>query len=93
MQWLIPGKVWLISPTLEDDDNYQKTLNWAREFSPEPEKEAYTVALEFAKRKFELAVGHMDTLDKKADDLIRTSVTVAALLVGAIKALQVEVTV
>ena len=93
MTWWIPKKDWLQPPRLDDDLDYQAADAWAREFTPEPGKEAYGIALEHAKRKYDEAVGHFDMLDKKADELMRTAVTIAALLVAAIRALDVEVSI
>ena len=50
------------------------------------------MALDHAKRKYDQTVTHFDAIDKKADDLMKSAVTIAALLVGAIKALGVDVT-
>lgn len=92
MKWLIPSREWLLAPALADDVAYQQAVAWAREFTPEPGKDSYSVAFEHAKRKYDENVAHFDALDKKADELMRTAVTIAALLVGAIKALDVTVT-
>lgn len=92
MKWLIPSREWILAPVLEGDADYQEAVRWAREFGPEPEKISYSIAYEYAKRKYDQSVAHFDALDKKADDLMKTAVTIAALLVGAIKALEVNVT-
>lgn len=92
MKWLIPSKEWLLPPDLEQDAPYRDAVGWAREFTPEADKDSYSVAYEYAKRKFDQSVAHFDALDKKADELMRTAATIAALLVAAIKALDVNVT-
>lgn len=92
MTWYLPKKSWIIAPPFEQDAQYQEAVAWAREFSPEPGKEAYGAALQHAKEKYGNSVSHFDALDRKADDLMKISVTVAALLVAAVRALQVEMT-
>jgi hypothetical protein len=92
MRWYVPSKTWLIAPPFEQDERYRDALQWGRDFSPEPDKDSYSAALEFAKKKCENNVSHFDGLDKKADDLMRISVTVAALLVAAVRALEVKMT-
>lgn len=92
MKWLIPSKEWLLAPDLRLDAPYREAVNWTREFTPQPDKDSYSVAYEYAKRKYDQSVAHFDALDKKADELMRTAVTIAALLVAAIKALDVDVT-
>lgn len=92
MKWLIPSREWFVAPVLQDDADYQDAVRWAREFTPEPNKDSYSVAYEHAKRKYDQSVAHFDALDKKADELMKTAVTIAALLVGAIKAIDVNVT-
>lgn len=92
MKWLIPSLEWLRAPSFEQDAAYRQSVVWAREFTPESGKDSYSVAYEHAKRKYDQSVAHFDALDKKADALMRTAVTIAALLVGAVKALDVSVT-
>lgn len=92
MKWLIPSVEWILAPDLELDAPYRDAILWAREFTPQAEKDSYGVAYEHAKRKYDRSVAHFDALDKKADELMRTAVTIAALFVAAIKALDVNVT-
>ena len=93
MKWLVPSRDWFVAPAFHDDADFQNAVLWAREFTPERDKESYSVACEHAKRKYDQTVAHFDALDKKADDLMKTAVTIAALLVGAIKALEVGITI
>ena len=91
-KWFVPHKNWLFAPTIETDTRFQEASNWAREFMPETDKESYCTALDHAHRKYKLTVDHFDAIDRKTDDLMKTAVTLTALLVGAVKALELELT-
>jgi hypothetical protein len=89
-KWYVPDLTWVSAPPFESDASYLAAVAWAREFSPEAGKDSYSAALQHANQKYSTSLGHFDALDKKADDLMRTAVTVAALLVAAVKAFDVE---
>ncbi|MGD9856348.1 MAG: hypothetical protein AB7U20_15490 [Planctomycetaceae bacterium] len=90
--WWIPDRQWLIVPSVESDENFQDAVAWAREFTPDADKDAYSTALDHAHRKYALSVDHFDAIDKKTDELMKTAITLTALLVAAVKALEFEVT-
>jgi hypothetical protein len=90
--WVIPSRSWLYAPAIERDAAYQEAIAWARDFTPEAEKEWYSTALDHAHRNYTLTVDHFDAIDRKTDDLMKTAVTLTALLVGAVKALNIELT-
>jgi hypothetical protein len=90
--WIHPGWEWLWAPSIESDGPYQEAVVWAREFTPVADKNSYSAALDHAHRKYALSVDHFDAIDKKTDDLMKTAVTLTALLVGAVKALQIDLT-
>jgi hypothetical protein len=63
--WFVPSLDWLRAPRLEMDVDYRRAVDWARDFTPESEKESYSVAYEHAKRKYDQIVSHFDAMDKK----------------------------
>lgn len=90
--WWIPGREWIFAPSAEADANFQNAVAWAREFTPEADKQSYSTALDHAHRKYALSVDHFDAIDKKTDELMKTAVTLTTLLVAAAKALEIELT-
>ena len=88
--WIVPHREWIMAPRIERDSPFDETTTWAREFTPEPDKESYSTALDHAHRKYALSVDHFDAIDRKTDDLMKTAVTLTALLIAAVKALQVD---
>jgi hypothetical protein len=91
-EWVIPSRSWLYAPAIETDAAYQDAIAWARDFTPEADRDSYSAALDHAHRKYTLSIDHFDAIDKKTDDLMKTAVTLTALLVGAVKALEIELT-
>ncbi len=88
--WYVPHKLWIMAPAIDQDSKFLEAQTWAKQFTPEADKSSYSTALDHAHRKYSLSVDHFDAIDKKTDDLMKTAVTLTALLVAAVKALEIE---
>lgn len=88
-RYVVMGTVYLfVPPSYVHDSSYKGSEAWLRQFKPNPQTEGYDKALEYAWKKFDHASAASDTLDKKADNLMRNAGLVAGLLGLALNTLK-----
>lgn len=85
-QWL---KNFWFAPDYRLDLECKNEEDWYRELKPEGDTD-YTYLLDYARRKYELALDAFSTLDTKADSLFRFSAMMAGILFAGLKALDIH---
>lgn len=75
--WL---RSWVVPPSPQFDSETIAASNWALDYAPQGQEDVYPLAAEFAKQQYAQSVATYDSLDRKADELIRLTTTI----IGAI---------
>ena len=75
---------WFRPPRLDADADYQAAKEWARLYSPTGREENGEVLLQFSKDHYTLVSSMLGELDKKADDLMRTTLAVFGAVLAAV---------
>jgi hypothetical protein len=78
-----------VCPSYLEDSNYKLSETWLREFKPSDSAQGYDKGLTYAWRRFDEVTASSETLDKKADNVMRNAGLVAGLLGLAINAVHV----
>lgn len=68
---------------INENQDLIAAYNWAADYAPSRNGSVYEAVLKYAEKYYGEVVDTSDTLDKKADDLMRISGTVAAALAAA----------
>jgi hypothetical protein len=82
---------WFRAPRLDADADYQAAKDWARLYSPTGREENGDVLLQFSKDHYTLVSSMLGELDKKADDLMRTTLAVFGAVLAAVSAHIVQI--
>ena len=77
---------WFRPPRLDADADYQAAKEWALRYSPTGREENGEILLQFSKDHYALISGMVGELDKKADDLMRTTLAVFGAVLAAVSA-------
>lgn len=79
-----------VCPSFDQDKAYLEALAWLRAFAPSSDVQGYDKALSYALRRYDQVSSASETLDKKADNLMRNAGLVAGLLGLAINTIKIE---
>ena len=78
---------WRRPPDPARSAGFIETRQWAWDYNPSPLREVYELALEFAEKRYEEMRNLSETLDKKLDDVARTSLAIGVLIATAARVL------
>jgi hypothetical protein len=79
-----------VCPPYDQDEDYQQAFDWLQNFKPLDTVQGYDKALEYAWRRFEQVSSASETLDKKADNIMRNAGLVAGLIGLAINIIKID---
>jgi hypothetical protein len=79
-----------VCPPFDQHCDYHDAKEWLGKFAPVLDREGYDKALEYAWKRYEQAGSASETLDKKADNLLRNAGLVAGLLGIGINAFRID---
>jgi len=85
MAWLGSWRRMWKLPNLDKDAWVREAEQWVNDYTPMNKPELYSVALKYAEQRYEQATQAYESMDKKADDLMRTAGTLSAVLVTLAK--------
>lgn len=80
----------IIPPKFAKSAAYREAESWLQGFKPSDNSEGYDKALQYAWKQYDGATSASETLDKKADNLMRNAGLVAGLLGVAMNALTLQ---
>lgn len=78
---------WRRPPDPSRSEGFLETRQWALDYDPSREAEAYGLALGYAEKRYEEMLNLSEVLDKKLDDLARTSLAIGILIATAARVL------
>jgi hypothetical protein len=80
--WILV-RSWFFPPAPEFNSAFIDATEWARNYAPGGEPETYAIVAKFAETQYSSMVSLSDGLDKKADELVRFTVTIAGAVTAA----------
>src|SRR5271157_1035031 len=78
---------WRRPPDPAKSAGFLETRQWALDYNPPREGEDYTLALEYAEKRYEEMQNLSEALDKKLEGLARTSLAIGVLIATVARAL------
>jgi hypothetical protein len=81
------GASWRHPPDPAKSAGFLETRQWALDYSPLRAGEDYALVLEYAEKRYEERLNQSEALDKKLDDLARTSLAIGILIATAARVL------
>ncbi len=78
---------WRRPPDPAKSAGFLETRQWALDYDPPREGEDYTLALEYAEKRYEEMLNLSEVLDKKLEGLARTSLAIGVLIATVARAL------
>jgi len=78
---------WRRPPDPAKSAGFLETRQWALDYNPPREGEDYTLALEYAEKRYEEMLNLSEVLDKKLEGLARTSLAIGVLIATVARAL------
>jgi hypothetical protein len=81
---------WRRPPDPARSAGFLETRQWALDYDPPREDEDYTLALEYAEKRYEEMLNLSEVLDKKLDGLARTSLAIGVLIATVARVLGAE---
>jgi hypothetical protein len=96
--WWRSGIAWVLSwikswrgpPEPTTSAGFLETRQWALDYDPIREGEDYTLAREYAEKRYEEMLNLSEVLDKKLDGLARTSLAIGVLIATVARVLGAE---
>lgn len=79
-----------VMPDLDRNPNVREAEKWVADYNPKQKPELYSIVLKFSEQRYEQTLKIYDSIDKKADDLMRTAGALGAALVAAAKLLDMS---
>lgn len=96
-KWLIMdnrASRWFISlfwpPKASQSEGYLETQKWALDYNPTRDGDDYALTMEYAQGRYEEVINVSETLDKKLDDVARTSLAIGVIIATLARALGAE---
>ncbi len=71
---------WRSPPDPVRSAGFLEAQQWTWEYSPKRDGDEYALALEYAQKRYEEITGLFELLDKKLDDLARTSLAIGVIV-------------
>jgi hypothetical protein len=81
---------WRRPPDPRTSEGFLETRQWALDYIPPREDEVYAIALDYAEKRYEEMLNLSEALDKKLDDLARTSLAIGVLIATVARVLGAE---
>ena len=78
---------WRRPPDPAKSAGFLETRQWALDYNPPREGEDYTLALEYAEKRYEEMLNLSEVLDKKLEGLARTSLAIGVIIATVARAL------
>ena len=82
------GASWRRPPDPKVSAGFLDTQQWALDYNPTRDSDGYSLALEYAEKRYDEMRELSDVLDKKLDDIARTSLAVGVLIATAAKVME-----
>jgi hypothetical protein len=78
--WL---RSWIFAPSPDFDSATIAATTWALDYAPKGDEDVYSLIAEFAEHQYTQTVANYDSLDRKADELIRLTTTISGAILTA----------
>lgn len=78
---------WVEPPDVENEEWFQEEEAWVLNYLPPRDDESYEVTYKYAESRYNAGLELSETLDKKLDDLVRTSAAIGAIVATVVRVL------